>query len=333
MLYLYQSNRLELLCDALAEMLREPLAPVLASETITVQSNGMARWLRMRLADRLGVSANLDFPLPSALIWKLFGRVLSDLPDRSPYDRGVLVWWLMGLLPRIVDGEGFAPLRASLADPDDDLRRHQLASRIADLFDQYLVYRPDWILDWERGGGDSWHAPLWRELVRLVGGDHRVRTQERFLALQDGERSTPTGLPGRISLFGIPALPPAQLQVFARLAERLDIHLFLLNPCRQFWAEIRSEREIARRVQDRDPREQYLETGNRLLAACGKQGRDFLGLLLECEAQEAAEFAEPGEDSLLHCLQTDILDLRNRGEDGGARTLLRSDDRSVQVHS
>ncbi len=333
MLILHQSNRLELLAEALAEVLREPLASPLAPEIVAVQSNGMARWLRMRLADRLGVCANVDFPLPSSLAWKLFGRILPDVPDRSPYDREILVWRLMGMLPGIVGGDAFAPLRAYLADADDDLRRYQLAGRIADLFDQYLVYRPDWILDWERGGGESWHAPLWRELVRSVGGIHRVRVQERFLAALAGVRSAASALPSRLSLFGVPTLPPAQLQVFERLADFLDVHLFLLNPCRQFWAEIRSEREIARRVKDRDPRELYLETGNSLLAACGKQGRDFLGLLLDCDPDEVETFEEPGEDSLLHCLQSDILNLRNRGEGGTFRTLLSSDDRSIQVHS
>lgn len=331
MLILHQSNRLELLADELAEALRAPLASAFAPETIAVQSNGMARWLRMRLADRLGVAANLDFPLPSSLVWRLFGRLLPDVPERSPYDRDVLVWRLMGMLPSLVGGEEFAPLRAYLADPADDLRRHQLASRVADLFDQYLVYRPDWILDWERGGGATWHAALWRALTQSLGGTHRVQVQERFLsALADAPTDA---LPERLSLFGIPTLPPAQLQVFARLADRLDVHLFLLNPCRQLWTEIRSEREIARRAKDQDPRELYLETGNSLLAACGKQGRDFLGLLLDADPAETGRFEEPGEDSLLHALQSDILDLRNRGADGDAPTPVRPDDRSLQIHS
>jgi exodeoxyribonuclease V gamma subunit len=333
MLILHESNRLERLADDLAEVLRVPLRPALAPETIAVQSNGMARWLRMRLADRLGVSANIEFPLPSSLVWQLFGRVLPDVPDRSPYEREVLTWRLMGMLPALVGAPPFAPLRAYLADAEDDLRRHQLASRIADLFDQYLIYRPDWVLDWERGSGDSWHAPLWRALVRSIGGSHRVRVQERFLAALAGVPSATDALPARLCLFGIPTLPPAQLEVFARLADALDVHLFWLNPCRQFWAEIRSEREIARRVKDRDPRELYLEAGNSLLAACGKQGRDFLALLLDCDPHAVGEFEEPGEDSLLHCLQTDILHLRNRGEAGAPRTRIRVDDRSVQVHS
>lgn len=333
MLILHQSNRLERLADALAEVLRMPMTPALLPETIAVQSNGMARWLRMRLADRLGVAANLHFPLPASLIWQLFGRVLPNVPEHSPYDREVLVWRLMGMLPTLLDMEPFAPLRAYLGNRDDDFRRYQLASRIADLYDQYLVYRPDWILDWERGGGDTWHAPLWRELVRSIGGGHRIQIQERFVTALAGGPPPGDALPPRLSLFGIPTLPPAQLAVFARLADYLDVHIFLLNPCRQFWAEIRSEREIARRVKDRDPRELYLETGNSLLAACGKQGRDFLTLLLDSDPHEEAEFDEPDEDSLLHCLQADILHLRNRGEDGAARTPIRSDDRSIQIHS
>ncbi|RPI04232.1 MAG: exodeoxyribonuclease V subunit gamma, partial [Zetaproteobacteria bacterium] len=333
MLILHQGNRLERLADDLAEVLRTPVMPALAPEIVAVQSNGMARWLRMRLADRLGIAANLHFPLPSTLIWQLFGRLLPDVPDRSPYDREVLVWRLMAMLPAL-DGAGpFAPLRAYLADAEDDLRRHQLASRIADLFDQYLVFRPDWILDWERGGGDTWHAPLWRELVESVGGSHRVRVQERVLAALAATPVPGSVLPTRLSLFGIPTLPPSQLAVFARLAEALEVHLFLLNPCRQFWAEIRSEREIARRVTDRDPRELYFETGNSLLASCGTQGRDFLGLVLDCDPHEAGAFEEPGEDTLLHCLQTDILHLQNRGEHGVPRNPIRSDDRSVQIHS
>ena len=333
MLILHQSNRLERLADALAEVLRAPMTPALAPEIIAVQSNGMARWLRMRLADRLGVAANIHFPLPASLIWQLFGRVLPDLPAQSPYDREVLVWRLMGMLPGLLDGEPFAPLRAYLADGGDDLRRYQLAARIADLYDQYLVYRPDWILDWERGGGDTWHAPLWRELVRSIGDGHRVQVQERFMTALAGGPPPADALPPRLSLFGIPTLPPAQLAVFARLAATLDVHVFLLNPCRQFWAEIRSGREIARRVKDRDPRELYLETGNDLLAACGRQGRDFLTLLLDCDPHEETYFDAPGEDSLLHCVQTDILHLRNRGEEEPVGTAVRSDDRSIQIHS
>ena len=331
MLIVHHSNRLESLADALAEVLREPLASPFDQEVIAVQSTGMARWLSMELARRLGLSANIRFPFPARLVWDLFRALLPDVPERSPYAREVMTWRLMGLLPEVLGEPGFEPLRAYLTE-EDDLRRYQLAGRVADLFDQYLVYRPDWIVRWERGEDDMWHARLWRRLVAANGRDHRVRIQKDALAALGVERAA-AGLPRRISLFGISTLPPAELEVFARLADLLEVRLFLLNPCLHYWTEIRSEREIARQVKDQDPRRLYLETGNSLLASLGKQGKDFLRLLQECDPGEEEAFEEPGEDSLLHSLQSDILNLRNLGEAPASHRLVTPDDRSIQVHS
>ena len=333
MLILHQSNRLERLADDLAEVLRVPMRPALAPEIIAVQSNGMARWLRMRLADRLGVAANIHFPLPASLIWQLFGRVLPDVPEQSPYEREVLVWRLMGMLPRLsarTTSRRFAPtsrMRTTTSAATSSPRGSPTSSTST----------------WSTGRTGSWTG----------SGAAATRGTPRSGASWSGRSAVATAckcrsaswprspavlpaadaLPARLSLFGIPTLPPAQLAVFARLAECLDVHLFLLNPCRQFWAEIRSEREIARRVKDRDPRELYLETGNSLLAACGKQGRDFLTLLLDYDPHEAEEFDEPGEDSLLHCSSDrhPAPPESGRGRDGPHP--IRPDDRSIQIHS
>ena len=51
--HLHRSNRLESLAGALAERLRVPLCSPLAAETVLVQSQGMARWLKLELARRL----------------------------------------------------------------------------------------------------------------------------------------------------------------------------------------------------------------------------------------------------------------------------------------
>ena len=330
MLILHHSNRLERLADALAETLQTPLASPLEREVIAVQSTGMARWLSLALAGRLGVSANVRFPFPARLVWEIFRALVPGVPERSPYAREVMTWRLMGLLPEVLGEPGFEPLRAYLRE-EDDLRRYHLAGRIADLFDQYLVYRPDWIARWERGEDDVWHARLWRRLAAMGGRDHRVNIQKDALAALGAGRIA--DLPLRISLFSISTLPPVELEVFARLAEFLDVHLFLLNPCLHYWTEIRSERDIARQVKDQDPRRLYLETGNSLLASLGKQGQDFLRLLQDYDFDEEEAFEEPGEDGLLHCVQSDILILRNLGEDPGTRRPVNPDDRSIQVHS
>ena len=62
MLTVHHSNRLELLADRLAERLREPCGGPLLPEIIVVQSNGMARWLSLHLAQRLGICARYGSP-------------------------------------------------------------------------------------------------------------------------------------------------------------------------------------------------------------------------------------------------------------------------------
>jgi hypothetical protein len=49
MFTVYHSNRLEVLADQLATLVRQPLDPPFAPETILVQSLGTARWLSLRL--------------------------------------------------------------------------------------------------------------------------------------------------------------------------------------------------------------------------------------------------------------------------------------------
>jgi exodeoxyribonuclease V gamma subunit len=62
-LKLYTSHRLESLTDKLADVVARPMSSPLQPEVIIVQSQGMARWLRLELAARHGICANYSFPL------------------------------------------------------------------------------------------------------------------------------------------------------------------------------------------------------------------------------------------------------------------------------
>ena len=170
MLRVYHSNRLDVL-EALMEFIveRERLDDPFEPEMILVQSTGMAQWLQMTLAQKFSIAANIDFPLPASFIWDMFVRVLPDIPKESAFSKQSMSWKLMTLLPQLLDSDDFALLRHYLTDDTDKRKLFQLSSRAADLFDQYLVYRPDWLTQWESGRlveglGESqaWQAPLWK---------------------------------------------------------------------------------------------------------------------------------------------------------------------------
>src|SRR5215468_3636382 len=309
----HRSNRLEALVDALAELVAEPAADPFAPECVVVQGRGMGRWLAMELARRLGVWANAAFPFPRKLIEEASATVLGDVAaPTSTFDPDTLRWAIAELLPRQVHRPAFAPIRRYLHDDARGVKRIQLAGRIADLFDQYAVYRPQMICDWERGADGDWQAELWRELVRLHGAQHATaRAQALLGALAAGAAPAP-GFPQRVSVFGVSTLPPLYVQIFAALAERIELHLYVLSPSREYWGAIRSRRDtiraLTRRGGDRFPTGEpatngaagieLAAEGHPLLASLGRVGRDFQHVL-----ESLADYQDDPRDRYVDPLQ------------------------------
>lgn len=325
-----------MLAELLSDVLKSPLNHPLASEIILVQSKGMERWLSMELAQRHGICANVRFPYPIHFVHTLFREIIPDLPDHSPYESKIMLWDIMHILPSLLDNPAFHTIKAYLEGGENDLKQFQLSVRVADLFDQYLLFRPDMILGWDRDIDNHWQAILWRELVNRKGKIHRAELHDTFVRAMRDSHIEFKSVHERISIFGISALPPFHIQILKALSTVIEVHLFLMNPCREFWAYIVSDREMSRymaRRKDEEvlPGELYLETGNRLLASMGALGREFFHMLGEIECEEVQAFMEPGVNSLLAAIQSDMLNLRERTSTG-ALPFLESDD-SLQVHS
>lgn len=357
MFRIYHSNALDVLKDLLVELIRrEPLHDPFARETILVQSPGMAQWLKLELAQAQGIAAGIEFPLPASFLWKSFSELLPQVPVRSAFNKEAMSWKLMVLLPELLTLPEFAVLKRYLSDDEGGFKRYQLCSRIADIFDQYLVYRPDWIADWEQGGATAalaqpWQPLLWRALVTHTAGlgQSHWHRGNMFSAFVDGlKRGGSAGmLPERLFVFGISALPDNYLEALSALGQRIDVHLMVMNPCRYYWGDILDQSQIARldrRWFDKPGVEpsHYFEQGNPLLASMGKLGRDYLVQLQALQAPEVDAFADIDRDSLLHQLQADILLLEDSSRlPAGADQLLDSDykrpvaddDRSVCLHS
>jgi len=378
MFTVYHSNQLDILKTLTTALIEgRPLADPFSQEVILVQSPGMAQWLQMELAQTFGIAANIAFPLPATFIWDMFTKVLPGIPKESAFSKDAMTWKLMWLLPQKLGEEDFASLRHYLDDDEDKRKIHQLAARVADLFDQYLVYRPEWLKAWESerqidGLDDAqrWQSSLWRALCAYTQELqqpewHRANLYQNFISQLENAKATPPGLPSRVFICGISALPPVYLQALQALGKHIDIHLMFTNPCKYYWGDIQNYAFLAR-LQSRK-RRHYLEKleeaslfrepaqaaqlfneegmqnlSNPLLASWGKLGRDHMFLLSQVDdIQEVHAFVDVGDGSLLHAVQQDMLELEDHAIIGMTpETLLSSDqkrvlnpnDRSLSLH-
>lgn len=77
-----------------------------------VQSNGIAEWLKLALADQ-GICAATRIELPARFLWRAYRQVLGRdaVPAHSPFDKAPLAWRLMRLLPTLLGESAFVPLQ------------------------------------------------------------------------------------------------------------------------------------------------------------------------------------------------------------------------------
>lgn len=390
-LVMIHGNKPEDLCDLLvAWMKRYPLAP-LENEVVLVQSNGIAQWMKLAMAadpsrglGGCGIAAGIETSLPSNFLWRAYREVLGSerVPKDSPFDKRLLTWRLMRLLPALIERPEYAPLQSFLSEDDGLRKRFQLAERLADLFDQYQVYRADWLDSWAknrdiltRGDGremplpdaSAWQPLLWRDLLADVrgtdGGEavHHGRAAVHAAFLQKvqcwGGAARPAKLPRRISVFGISSMPRQSLEVLAALAQWSQVILCVHNPCEYDWADIVTDKDLLRPSRRRQVRKVGMPPAvdasmlhlhaHPLLAAWGKQGRDFIALLDEHDSEsrrveqqklfEAMQrrmdlFSAHGRDVLLHQLQEDIRELCPVPPTDQPRPTVAPDDTSICFH-
>ncbi|WP_191602640.1 exodeoxyribonuclease V subunit gamma [Marinomonas algicola] len=374
MFHFYSGNHLEDLSVILNKILSlSPPSNAFQSEQILVQSPGMAQWLKMTLAEHQGVSAGTVFPLPSTFVWQCFQKSIPDIPVQSEFNKPYIVWRLMRVLPLRLKDDAFEPLAWYLQEDNSQMRLYQLCASIADIYDQYLVYRPKWISAWEANdetmedvnqitAKQPWQAILWRDLVADVSFHngslfHRANLVD---ALQEATRNIqkPPSIPNRIFVFGVSSLPPNTLDSLQILAKSawIEIHLFMLNPSRFYWGDVVDKSYLNRHLK-RQPNKPGLTMekmhldANPLLSSWGRLGRDYISQLMDLADSQLDVFddyidtekvLEGHAARLLGYVQQDILNLDNHGaqeeRQGSAlnssyKHVVYADDVSIQFHS
>ena len=348
-IYLYTGNRLEILADKFAELLDSEPLPPLEKEIILIQSRGMARWLALETASRLNIWAHCECPFPNTFIRNIYRLFIPDISDSSPYDKEFVTWHLMDIIPELLKNPHFKKIRYYL-ESDNGLKLYQLAYEVADLFDQYTLFRPDMILGWESNTNTPsaehiWQQILWNHLIEKLQKNknifefHRARLLNYFEKKIGGAEFDKRQLPPRISVFGISSLPPYHLTVLSLLARHIDLHIFIMNPCKEFWFDIIADRDIVKISRKATTPENmlHLEYGNNILSSMGHLGRDFMAMVQELDCEDREFFRDPGSETLLACIQQDILYLRgNPGpslHSSVAKKKIKSSDDSITFQS
>ena len=331
MLTLYRSNRAEFLAQLLAQQLLEQRPGPLETVEVMVNTWPTSRWLGEQLAQTIGISSLVRFPFPGSRLRQLVRQVLELPPQQDdPWRAGRLVWAVLDRLPAVLDQPSAEPLRRWLERRDGpnatsalSRDRWQLARSIADAFDDYALYRPDLLAQWQQDRRQNdWQPLLWRDLARQLPAEpFGLQVRAAVQRLLQGQVN-PASLPQRLRLFGISALAPVQVELIQALSGLLEVEVYLLTPCPDLWQRCGSRREQLGEGWLEPPDGVWLEAAPRTEAILGRMGAEFQQLLEGVgdvqlgERRDGDLFAAPAEmaaagvdsASLLEQLQQQLVD-------------------------
>jgi exodeoxyribonuclease V gamma subunit len=345
------SHRTEVLLEAFVQNLVDerarmgPLAPV----RVVVPNRNVETFLRLKIAERCGIAANLE---TTFLRRFLVDIVESAVPDARVAGVTQVEGHLLALLhdDAVLAEPSLAQVRAYLAaagaDRDAlDRRRCQLAALLAQLFDEYAGSRSEMLAAWASDAGDVpfgdgrglsfWQRALWRAVFGAGGRLARlapatgIRTLPIDVLWTEAMARGPTPFAGKtVHVFGLSYIAAAYHHMLAALARASTVHIYTLSPCREEASDLLAKPDLSAD----DPFGLGREA-QPALRRWARPGRENLRLLATCEgATVDARFPEsPGDRAtLLRRLQDDIVNRRVPGltADQGER---REPDGSLRV--
>ena len=224
-IYLNVSSSLESLAKNLSSKLSSSGKSVFDPHYIVTQTDGMNNWLKLQIADHLGIAANCRFLKPNDLIHQLYYMLGGKYGD--VLSSGNLCW----LLYKIMGTRAFINRYRFVSDyyeksDNGEARRLGLAQQIADRFDQYQIYRPEMIREWNERStngldGADWQQYLWVHAQAACDGKLPGKTKigaHILKTLKETKEDLFAQAPiQEVHLFGISIITEYHLQILHQL--------------------------------------------------------------------------------------------------------------------
>ena len=356
--FIFRRLNMDALADVLLDEIRDEVGSgdLFRRTRIVIPNRSIQRYLSLRFARRYGIAAQLEFPS----LMSVFQRFLPQNHDRPNIDKKTIGWRIYRVLREPKSEKAFPLLTQWIRG--DSKRLYDLSRQLGELYDKYMLYRPQWINAWEDGStppglngepNADWQGGLWRRIAdEDWKGKHFAAVFDRIVCkdelnstfCEEREKDGET-----IRIFGFSQLPPTVLQCLEKIHQfGTAVKLYHLVPSGEYYADCKKHKDdlceflnrYFREGQDparilEDLHSAYFQH-NPLLSSFAMQSCVMLNRTVEWN--DDAEFGDPEtadqeEGTILHRLQERI---RNDRKSSGSQPPKRKKGngcRSVQIRN
>lgn len=282
---LFVSISLDDLSRKLTLDLKSEKLGVFENQWIVTQTEGTNKRLRQQIADNIGIAANIRFVNMKDILLKLYYLLCPGAPVLI--DRERMMWAIYMSLSEDAFIQRFPQISSYYEN--NESHRVALAMEMADLFDQYQIYRHEKITAWKKSVQESdadlsWQAYLWDRMRERLGKNYadQIDVSTRLIEkIKDPNAAEiiKSALP-QLRFFGLAIVTPYYLEIFSALAKVIEVKFYILNPSPEhLWMDDVSDKKIAA-LRNRPDLLELRTEGNELLINWGEVLSESYKLLL-----------------------------------------------------
>lgn len=300
--HIYYSNTIERLAEQFAADITIPGPDPLLQPMVIVPNPHLKKWLQLRVAGINGIAANCDFQFLDQGLWKIITRLSSTgNGESSMLQQEELRLMIFHVLNSGIESGDLAPLKSYYMNMDGTGKPHasrrtwRLSERLTRIFNGYELFREPMIRAWENDSTlygtpmETAQKYLYQALFGKNGLVHSVRPGAATLRQYADSSVIKDDCPGTtpLYLFGKSQLSPLHTRIIYELGSKIDLMVYQLNPCSEFWEDVSTPGEERwGRIKNipviNDSEGEslgYDENENPLLKMWGKSGRETTRLL------------------------------------------------------
>lgn len=307
--------------------LSNPMQP----EFILVENRMIEKWIEIELSNHFGVAANIIFMNMASFIQKISDDILFTDFKIHNFSYDSMYWKFMNILTKLCINKNCSFIQKYLSSDIKQQKRGQFSMHIASLFSKYLIYRLDWLEAWRTNKvidrldaeHQIWQSELWRMFLALqnvsyVSDDFNPLDRYTCLLQNRLYDINCNGLPSRIFVYAVTAIPPIYWKILNLLSYYIDICVWIISPSIANWNS-----HCYKNVLNFKQKAYSQHTGSALqflklvdiqhnlslVDLWGDFGKDTEFLLDQLEnVCYIKAFTIPRTNSILHVLQRDILE-------------------------
>ena len=292
MLNLYKTNKIEIITDVIANELFINTPSITEEVHIGVNNYYLRKWMRDQITFKNQISALYKLETITNhnenILKKFFPK-----ESFTQWDFESIKWRIINNFDELNTFKESKPLTKWLnqfKQNSNTLNKdiYILCSKIAKIFTDYLLYRPELIKSWHDNDLDNkslfkglnedqyWQPILYKLIERSVEEQPTSLLMIEFINNNLIRNNIVKYLPNQFYIVSINNLSKLQVNFYVKLAEYIDINMYILSPGNDLWNRINTEEGIVNFTEKKYYEKENKETIEKIFGSFGARFENLI---------------------------------------------------------